>query len=141
MNTRIEETIFRHNKGYNCAQAVACTYCDLVGIDEKTMFKMTEALGLGMGCMNGTCGAVSGACVLAGMKSSSGNLAHPDSKAQSYQLSRQIITLFEKQNHSSICKELKGTETGHVLRACPDCIRDAASIIEQLLFTEASDLP
>lgn len=30
MKTRVEETITRHNKGYNCAQAVACTYCDLV---------------------------------------------------------------------------------------------------------------
>ena len=57
MDTRVEKTIERHKKGYNCAQAVACTYCDLVGVDEETMFKMTEALGLGMGCMDGTCGA------------------------------------------------------------------------------------
>ena len=68
MDTRVEKTIERHKKGYNCAQAVACTYCDLVGVDEETMFKMTEALGLGMGCMDGTCGAVAGACILAGMK-------------------------------------------------------------------------
>lgn len=61
MDTRVEKTIERHKKGYNCAQAVACTYCDLVGVDEETMFKMTEALGLGMGCMDGTCGAVAGA--------------------------------------------------------------------------------
>ena len=51
METRVEKTIERHNKGYNCAQAVACTYCDLVGMDEETMFKATEALGLGMGGM------------------------------------------------------------------------------------------
>ena len=44
METRVEKTIERHNKGYNCAQAVACTYCDLVGMDEETMFKATEAL-------------------------------------------------------------------------------------------------
>lgn len=53
METRVEKTIERHNKGYNCAQAVACTYCDLVGMDEETMFKATEALGLGMGGMEG----------------------------------------------------------------------------------------
>ena len=136
MTTRVEETIAKHDKGYNCAQAVACTYCDLVDVDETTMFKMTEALGLGMGCMNGTCGAVSGACVLAGMKRSSGNLEKPDSKAQSYKLSREIVTRFEAQNQSSICKELKGTETGRVLRPCPDCIKDAAAIVEDLLFAE-----
>lgn len=136
MNTRVEETIVRHDKGYNCAQAVACTYCDMVGVDEETMFKMTEALGLGMGGMEGTCGALTGACVLAGMKQSSGNLETPDSKAKSYKLSREILSQFEKKNQSVVCKTLKGVETGKVLRSCSDCIKDAAKIAEQVLFSE-----
>lgn len=134
MNSRVEDTIRRHDKGYNCAQAVACTYCDLVGVDEKTMFKMTEALGLGMGGMEGTCGAVSGACVLAGMKESTGHLEKPDSKAASYRLSREIVRQFEERNQTAICRELKGVDTGKVLRPCPGCIRDAAEIVEQVLF-------
>lgn len=136
MNTRVEETIKRHDKGYNCAQAVACTYCDLVGVDEETMFRLTEALGLGMGGMEGTCGAVSGACVLAGMKNSSGNLERPDSKAASYRLSREILKQFMEQNGSVTCRDLKGVETGKVLRPCADCIRDAAALAEQVLFSE-----
>lgn len=136
MKTRVEETITRHDKGYNCAQAVACTYCDKVGVDEETMFKMTEALGLGMGGMLGTCGAVSGACVLAGMKRSTGNLETPNSKAESYRLSREITQKFMEQNGSLTCKDLKGVETGKMLRSCPDCIRDAAAIVEQVLFSE-----
>ncbi len=135
MKSRVEETITRHKKGYNCAQAVACTYCDIVGVDEETMFKMTEGLGLGMGCMEGTCGAVSGACVLAGMKRSSGKLEQPDSKAESYKLSKEIVRQFEEQNQSVVCKTLKGIETGKVLRSCPDCIKDAAGILEQVLFS------
>ena len=134
MKTRIEDAIQKHDKGYNCAQAVACTYCDLVGIDEETMFKMTEALGLGMGGMQGTCGAVTGACVLAGMKASTGNLDQPNSKATSYQLSREITKRFQEKNQSLTCKELKGVETGVVLRSCSDCIKDAAEIVEQVLF-------
>lgn len=137
MKTRVEETIARHDKGYNCAQAVACTYCDLVGVDEETMFRMTEALGLGMGGMQGTCGAVSGACVLAGMKRSTGNLDAPNSKAESYKLSREITQKFLEKNGSLTCKDLKGVETGKVLRSCPDCIRDAAAIAEQILFAES----
>lgn len=136
MDSRVKDTIMRHDKGYNCAQAVACTYCDLVGIDEETMFKMTEALGLGMGGMDGTCGAVTGACVLAGLKRSSGNLEKPDSKAASYKLSREILRQFEQQNQSVVCKELKGVGTGKVLRACADCIQDAAEIAENVLFSE-----
>ena len=136
MKTRVEETICRHDKGYNCAQAVACTYCDLVGVDEETMFKMTEALGLGMGGMEGTCGAITGACVLAGMKNSTGNLEKPNSKGASYKLSRQIVEEFKNQNGATQCRELKGVDTGKVLRACPDCIRDAARIAESVLFAD-----
>lgn len=134
METRVEETIKKHDKGYNCAQAVACTYCDLVGVDEETMFKMTEGLGFGMGCMEGTCGAVSGACVVAGMKSSTGNLKKPDSKQASYKLSKEILKKFEEMNTTVTCKDLKGAETGTVIRKCPDCIKDAARILEETLF-------
>ena len=136
MNTRVEETIKRHDKGYNCAQAVACTYCDLVGMDEKTMFRLTEALGLGMGGMEGTCGALTGACILAGLKNSTGNLAKPDSKQASYKLSREIVRQFLAESGATACKDLKGVETGKVLRACPDCIRGAAAIAERVLFAD-----
>ena len=132
METRINKTIELHDKGYNCAQAVACAYCDLVGMDEKTIFKATEGLGLGLGCMEGTCGALSGACIIAGLLSSSGNLDKPDSKASTYKVSRKIMTAFKEQNGSVICKELKGVETGKVLRSCPDCIKDAARLVEEL---------
>lgn len=134
MDTRIDKTIEKFQRGYNCAQAVACTYCDLVGADEETIFKMTEALGVGMGCMEGTCGAVTAACVLAGMKRSSGNLEKPDSKAESLKLSREILKEFKDKNTTVTCKVLKGMETGKLIRSCPDCIKDAAAIVERVLF-------
>ena len=136
MNTRVEETIKRHDIGYNCAQAVACTYCDLVGVDEEMMFRIIEAFGAGMGGLEGTCGALSGACALAGMKASTGNLEKPNSKAASYKLSKEILKQFKEQNGSVICKELKGIATGTPLRSCQDCIKDAAAIAERVLFAE-----
>ena len=33
METRVEKTIEKHDKGYNCAQAVACSFCREFGID------------------------------------------------------------------------------------------------------------
>lgn len=135
MESRIEETIKRHNRGYNCAQAVACTYCDLVGIDEDTMFRMTEGLGLGMGCMEGTCGALSGACLLAGMVNS-GGMEKTNTKGSTYKLSRELVTRFQNRNHATRCRDLKGVDTGVVLRPCPDCIRDAAEFVEEVLFPE-----
>ena len=108
MDTRVEKTLEKRKQGYNCAQSVACTYCDLVGVDEKTMFQMTEALGAGMGNMEGTCGAVSAACVLAGMKNSTGNLQVPDSNKDTAKLSGAILNQFLEKNQSVICKDLKG---------------------------------
>ena len=136
MQTRVEETLKRHDRGFNCAQSVACTYCDQVGVDEEMMFRVTEAFGAGMGGMEGTCGAVSGACVLAGMKASTGNLEKPNSKAVSHQLAKEILKRFKEQNGSVVCKEIKGVGTGKVLRSCNDCIKDAAAIAEQVLFGE-----
>ena len=132
--SRIEKTTELHEKGYNCAQSVACAYCDLVGVDEQTMFQITEGFGLGMGCMEGTCGALSGACVLAGLVSSTANIEKTDSKANTYKLSKQILMDFKRQNGAVTCKELKGIETGKVLRSCPDAIKDAAGLVEKILF-------
>ena len=136
MDTRVEKTLEKRKHGYNCAQSVACTYCDMVGVDEKTMFQMTEALGAGMGNMEGTCGAVSAACVLAGMKNSTGNLQVPDSNKDTAKLSGAILNQFLEKNQSVICKDLKGVDTGKALRSCPGCIQDAAALVEEVLFHE-----
>lgn len=136
MESRIAKTLENHKKGYNCAQAVACAYCDLVGVDEATMFKAAEAFGAGMGGMATTCGAVSGAVLLAGFKNSDGELAAPKTKKESYKLSRQIVEEFMKKNNTVVCKELKGVDTGARIRSCDGCIQDAAALAEKILFSQ-----
>lgn len=51
MESRIEIALDKHRHGYNCAQAIVCTYCDLFGLDEETAFKVSEGFGGGMGGM------------------------------------------------------------------------------------------
>lgn len=136
METRVEIAAEKRRKGYNCAQAVACTYCDMAGVDETTMFKMTEGLGLGLGGMEGTCGALTGACVLAGMVNSTGNLEKCDSKAGTFRLSKEMSKLFLERNKTLVCKELKGVETGKMIRSCEDCVKDAAEFVEKVLFAD-----
>lgn len=136
MSSRTEQAAERHARGYNCAQAVACAYADLVGIDETTLFRATEGLGLGMGSMDGTCGALSGACVLAGLVNSTGDIEHPSSKKSTYALSRQMVQRFLDANGTCVCRELKGVDTGVVVRSCPGCVEDAARIVEDVLFSD-----
>ena len=51
----------KKQSGCNCAQAVLCTYADIVGIDEETAMRLAAPFGAGMGNMEGTCGAIVGA--------------------------------------------------------------------------------
>ena len=48
MSTKAEYAISLHNQGYNCAQAVACTFCKEFGVDEQELFRIAEGFGLGM---------------------------------------------------------------------------------------------
>lgn len=125
-----------HNKGFNCTQAVICTFKDKTGLDEETLFRLTEGFGLGMGCMEGVCGAICAAAILSGLKCSTGHLEKPDSKAVTYKDAASCIRAFKEKNGTLICRELKGIGTGTPLRSCPDCIRDAVEIIEEHLYPD-----
>ena len=52
MSKKVEQAMAFHDKGYNCAQAVACSFCEEFGIDQETMFRVSEGFGLGMGMMD-----------------------------------------------------------------------------------------
>ena len=69
-----------------------------------------------------------------GMKNSNGNLGEGErSKGATYKLIKEAIEKFQEKNGSIICKEIKGMETGKVLRSCDGCIEDAVEIIEEML--------
>lgn len=132
MSEAAKKALEYHAKGYNCAQSVACAFCDKLGKDEKTVFELTEAFGFGMGTM-GTCGAVSGMAAVVGMVESDGNLDAPKTKKQSYKAMKELTNKFVEMNQSVICSEIKGVETGKVLRSCNGCIEDAVNLLEEYL--------
>lgn len=135
MANRKEKAATLHGRGYNCAQAVACVFAEDYGFDPDTVYLLTEGMGLGMGNMSCTCGAITGAVVAAGMKNSDLSIKGK-TKARTYALSRQINEKFREKNGSVICADLKGVNTGKVLRSCPGCIEDAVSIAEEVLGLE-----
>lgn len=125
MTKRVEEAVNNKKNGYNCAQAVACAFCDYTGISEDEMKKITQGFAVGMGTMEGSCGAIAGAAVVLGMAN--------DNPGKTFKDVRGIMSQFKEQNSSVICKELKGLETGEVLRECNDCVMDAAMLLEAAL--------
>ena len=126
METRINDAAERKSCGYNCAQAVACTYCDMAGLDEETVKDMMHGFGMGIGgSTEGTCGAIAGAVAILG--------AIKKSTPETRQAAKRIIMGFKEQNGTTICRSLKGIDDGVVKRACIDCVKDAAALLEKEL--------
>ena len=126
MTSRIEEARARKSSGkYNCAQAVACSYASLTGLDEESLRNATNAYGTGMGNLEGTCGALVGAGAVIG-------LATGD-RIKAMQAMKRIMGRFGERNSTVVCRHLKGVGTGKPLRDCNDCVADAAEFLEEEL--------
>lgn len=133
---RVAEIKDKHTRGYNCAQIVLCSYAEELGIDEETLFRVSEGFGAGMGGMMQTCGAVTAMFMALGLANSSGDLQACDTKPQTMKKVRELAAEFEKKNGSIVCRELKGIDTGKVLRSCDGCIEDGIRILGKYLLDD-----
>ena len=141
--SKANEAVECHNKGYNCSQSVFSTYSNQLGLEDKeTALKVSCGLGGGMGRLGETCGAVTGAYLLIGLKY--GKVAQDDNNAKevTYATVQEFAKKFIERNGSTNCKELLGVDllTGdksviseRVRQVCPKMIKDAAEIIEEML--------
>ena len=124
MNTRRHIASEKKRTGQcNCAQSVLCTYCDITGLDEKTSLSIASGFAAGMGSMEGTCGAIVGAGMVLGMVH--GGRAVADM--------RQLLAKFQQRNGAIQCRQLKGRDTGIVLRECHQCVADAWEFLEEII--------
>jgi C_GCAxxG_C_C family probable redox protein len=106
---RSDRAVSFFQSGYNCSQAVFSAYSDLLGVDERTARSIASGFGGGIGRLQKTCGAVSGAVMLLGLKYYDEDNAAA-SKALSYEKVREFISQFEKQHSSVSCLDLIGVD-------------------------------
>lgn len=110
--------------GCNCAQAVALAFADLLPLDEQTLMKLAAGYGAGMGCMEATCGALIGAVMAAGVLTN--GLSTP-------RCAKEILKRFQKKCGATICRDLKGRDTGVPLCSCTECVRNAVLALGEVL--------
>ena len=126
MKSRIEDAVAKKSCGsHSCSQAIVSAYADVAGIDEDTARNVACAFSAGMGNMEGTCGALTGAAIVLG-------LVRRD-KARAMGDMRQIMTRFKQRNGATQCRLLKGADGKLPLRACNDCVADAAEFLDEAL--------
>lgn len=133
MESRVQKAVeLRNVHGYNCAQAVLCAYADLFGLDEKQAYKIAEGFGSGMGGMGDTCGAVTAAFMVIGLRNCDGELGGKSTRPDTYGRIRELADAFKAEAGSITCRELKGM-TGLPVYPCPKCIETAARLVENHL--------
>jgi C_GCAxxG_C_C family probable redox protein len=140
----IDQTVSCFKNGLNCTQAVLTVYGPQFGMDREIALKVGGAFGSGMG-MGETCGAVTGALMVIGLKHTKVNGVRFISKEATYDLAGEFITRFKERNRSVVCRELlecdvstreglrEAQKEKHFKKRCPKYVRDAAEILEEIL--------
>lgn len=145
--TREERVVEFFNNGYNCAQAVLGAFCEDMGLDLTTAFKL--ASGFGGGVRSGElCGAVSGAVMAIGLKC--GYYIEKDFEQKGYcnKKSYEFIEKFKEANNSVLCRDLLGIDIrcpdDHITPTakkahqsiCPKMVASAVKVLESMTWEE-----
>ena len=132
MSEKADMASAKHRNGYNCCQAVACSFAEEIGIDESLLYKMGEGFGAGMGTTQGVCGALSGAAMLAGLVHSDGNIEHAGlTKPKTMKVAGTMQKKFVERAKALICRDIKTGNNGSAWTSCDMCIRIATELVQE----------
>jgi len=144
--SEVQRAVAVFNEGYSCSQAILSTYGAQLGLERELAFKIASAFGGGMGRMGKTCGAVTGALMVIGLKHGLVELEDKKAKETTYALVREFMRKFIARNGSVECKVLLGCDlsTSEGIRyakdknlfsiICPKLVQQAAEILDDLIF-------
>ena len=114
----------RLKREMNCCQAVVRAFADTLDLPEDKLMQLGAGFGSGMATMEGTCGALVGAVMVAGLRTEGSGTR---------ELSRRIMPRFKELCGATVCRDLKGVDTGKPLCSCEDCVRNAVLAAEEAL--------
>jgi C_GCAxxG_C_C family probable redox protein len=106
MTTKSENAIHYFSNGFNCSQAVLASFGQEYGLSEDDCLRLACAFGGGMARRQMTCGAVTGAFMVLGMKFGRAKNDDISKKAETYEKANEFIEEFIKRNKSVNCREL-----------------------------------
>ena len=130
---------------FDCSQAILAAWCEDFGLDVKTALKLSCGLAVGMARLGNTCGTVSGAYLVIGLKYGKCQPEDAAAKEKTFALIQEFDRRFIEKHGSTNCKELMGVDMRYgdmeiakkqVQQKCPVLVRDAAEILEDILQGE-----
>jgi C_GCAxxG_C_C family probable redox protein len=143
--TKDDNALATFKSRFNCSQAVLSAFCDELGFDRPTALKIAAGFGGGIGRSGETCGAVTGAIMVIGLKK---GMSSPDplqANEITYALSAEFLKRFRELRGSTLCRDLLGCDISNnkaLMEArekrlfqtvCPGLVQDAIRIVGSML--------
>ena len=140
-----DAAVSEFSKGFACSQAVLAAYAAEYGLDRDIALKISAGFGGGMGRMGQTCGAVTAAYMVIGLKHGSTSRSDQDAKQKTYRMVREFTEQFKARHGSAVCRDLlgcdistpEGSETMKQKRlhqtVCTKVVHDACEILDEML--------
>ncbi len=145
MNATQEKALAAHAAGLNCAQSVVTAYSGTLNFDEGLAESMSCGFGGGMGRLQETCGAVTGAFMVIGIWNSRKASETTERKNMTYGMVRECNDRFIAIHGTNTCRVLVRcdlmTDEGREYykknnlseNVCNRCIADSITIIDELI--------
>jgi len=134
---RKEMALMLNDNHFNCAQSLVCSFVNVLGADPIQAYKMAEPFGFGMGSMS-TCGCLTGAAMLVGLKKSDGDMDNPKTRRMCYNTIKAMTDEFEAKFGSTQCSVLKSrrTEDGEEkeITGCKELIAYTVDMLDRYLL-------
>jgi C_GCAxxG_C_C family probable redox protein len=130
--------------GHNCAQSVVLSFADDMQFSKELARKISAGFGGGMGKMQETCGAVTGAVMVLGILGGEKAESNEALKSVSYSLVKELFRQFHETYGSTLCRDLTGCdlntpegaqrfkEEKFMEQICAGCVTRAVQIVESL---------
>ena len=140
-----ERAVALFKEGFSCSQAVLAAYGKQFDLQQELALRIAGAFGGGMGRMGETCGAVTGAIMVIGLKFGCTTAGDLKARENAYAVVREFAHRFKERNVSVLCRDLlncdistpegmqRAKEEGLIKQACPKFVKDSAEILDQLI--------
>jgi len=131
----------------NCCTSVLAAYAPELAMEKDLAVRATRGMP-GIGLLGKVCGAVSGATLVIGLKTTNENNVHnTEARNETFKTVREFVARFEERHFSIKCRELLGrdTSTWEKLQAarkdnafanCPKFIESAVNILDDIFNNE-----
>jgi len=146
MNKYKEIAIAKFNEGFNCSQSVLFPFANMFNLNEETALKISCGFGAGMGRQQETCGAVTAAYMLIGLKYGKSRSDEEELKEKTYLKVCEFTKKFCQKHKTIKCSELlvgcdfvslegKKRFKNESLKekVCVLCVGDSVDILKEIL--------